>query len=439
MAKMKVHELAKELGIQSKEIVTYLKEKGMDVKAAQSSIEDEAIALVRERFGKGEKESGKTAGNATASVDAPVERKETQSTPAAEKKVMEKEEKAAVSEKATVQKNVPEKKAGTEGAKAEEAPRKKKKIIIINNSGNSKMQGNRSGDRNVDRGGKDRRPQGQGRPQGQNNRPQGNGARPVSAANPYRPLIKPSVKPQPVTNDFGNRNRMQNNNNRPAASTPSVPKDEAVKPVVKEAVESTATVGKENRQSEAPRTNNGERRGEQRNGERREFQNRDKNESRERQGSRTSGNGRNEGRRNEGPTRPGYQNTQKGQAGSTSGNKSFGNSGRSARPDSRNQAPGKRGGQDKGFAMDTQPAPAEKRPQDEKRRGNQDRDKRSRKDMIYEEEEKTTLKNKAGRFIKPEKKETVVEEQIKVITLPEKLTIKELADKMKMKSEAKRS
>ncbi len=52
--------------------------------------------------------------------------------------------------------------------------------------------------------------------------------------------------------------------------------------------------------------------------------------------------------------------------------------------------------------------------------------------MIYEEEEKTALKNKAGRFIKPEKKEAVVEEQIKVITLPEKLTIKELADKMKM-------
>ena len=46
MAKMKVHELAKELEIQSKEIITYLKEKGMEVKAAQSSIEDEAIALV---------------------------------------------------------------------------------------------------------------------------------------------------------------------------------------------------------------------------------------------------------------------------------------------------------------------------------------------------------------------------------------------------------
>ena len=55
MAKMKVHELAKELEIQSKEIITYLKEKGMEVKAAQSSIEDEAIDLVRGRFKKEDK------------------------------------------------------------------------------------------------------------------------------------------------------------------------------------------------------------------------------------------------------------------------------------------------------------------------------------------------------------------------------------------------
>lgn len=429
MAKMKVHELAKELEIQSKEIVTYLKEKGMDVKAAQSSIEDEAIALVRARFKKGEKEVEKTAKEAVLVTDVPTERKTVQNASAAERTVMEKEEKtgkASVSEKAGAAKSVPEKRPAAENAKAEEPPKKKKKIIIINNSGNSKMQGNRNGDRNADRGGRDRRPQGQGQ-----GRPQGNGARPVSAANPFRPLIKPSVKPQPVTNDFGNRNRMQNNNSKPAASAPSVPKEETVKPAVKEPVESTVTVGKENRQSEAPRTNNGERRGEQRNGERREFQNRDKNESRERQGNRPVS-GKNEGRRGEGQSRPGYQNGQKGQTGGNAGNKSFGNSGRGARPDSRNQAPGKRGGQGKGFAMDTQPAPTEKRPQDEKRRGNQDRDKRSRKDMIYEEEEKTTLKNKAGRFIKPEKKETVVEEQIKVITLPEKLTIKELADKMKM-------
>ena len=58
------------------------------------------------------------------------------------------------------------------------------------------------------------------------------------------------------------------------------------------------------------------------------------------------------------------------------------------------------------------------------------KDKRSKKDAIYEEEE-VKNKNKAGRFIKPEKKEEVVEE-IKVITLPDVITIKELAEKMKM-------
>ncbi len=437
MAKMKVHELAKELEIQSKDVITYLKEKGMEVKAAQSSIEDEAIALVRGRFGKG---AEKAIAKAPAAQEAPAERKTVQNISAAEKTAMEKEEKVTGPAKATAEraeKAVPEKKPGAERARAEELPKKKKKIIIINNAGNSKMQGNRNCDRNPDRGGRDRRPQGtgQGRPQGAGaGRTQSNGARPVSAANPYRPLIKPSVKPQPVTNDYGNRNRMQNNRQtaKPAAGVQAAAREDAAKAAaaaaaVTPAAESAAPVSRESRQGEAPRANNGERRSEQRSGERREFQNRD-NGGRDRQNSRTAAGGR----RNEGQSRPGYQNGQKSQAGGVSGSKPFNNSGRGTRPDSRNQAPGKRGGQGKGFAVDAPAAPSEKRPQDEKRRQNQDRDRRSRRDMIYEEEEKSALKNKAGRFIKPEKKEAVAEEQIKVITLPEKLTIKELADKMKM-------
>ena len=52
---------------------------------------------------------------------------------------------------------------------------------------------------------------------------------------------------------------------------------------------------------------------------------------------------------------------------------------------------------------------------------------------MYEEDEAALKnKNKAGRFIKPEKKaEEPAEEQIKVITIPESLTIKDLADTMK--------
>ena len=73
---------------------------------------------------------------------------------------------------------------------------------------------------------------------------------------------------------------------------------------------------------------------------------------------------------------------------------------------------------------------------EEKRRIGQERDKRSKKDHIYEEED-MALKNKPGRFIKPEKKkEEVVEETIKVIVLPETITIKELAEKMKMQPAA---
>ena len=68
---------------------------------------------------------------------------------------------------------------------------------------------------------------------------------------------------------------------------------------------------------------------------------------------------------------------------------------------------------------------------DKKRNRGQDKDKRSRKDQIYTEDERR--KARPGRFIKPEKKaEEKVEEQIKVITIPEKLTIRELAEAMHM-------
>lgn len=423
MAKMKVHELAKELGIQSRDIITYLKEKGMEIKAAQSSMEEEAISLARERFQKEGKPQKETETPALVIEEKAVE----------EKAAENKKEEQGVPEKSMQRKDAPEKKAAAKNIRAEEQLKKKKKsnMIIVNNAENSELRGGRGAERGGDRGSRDRRPQGQGRPQG-------NGARAVSSETPYRALIKSSVKPQHVSNDYGNRNRMHGNV-KPVSDASAVPTEGTIKIA---AAENMAAGNRENRQGEMPRINNGERRSEQRGAERREFPNRESNRdnvrdggkdnNRDRQNNRFSPGGKNEGKRSEGQGRSGYQNTQRNHSGDNAGNKSFDNSGRGARSDSRNAAPGKRGGQGRGFAMDAPQVPSEKRTQDEKRRGNQDRDRRSRKDMIYEEEEKTALKNKAGRFIKPEKKETVAEEQIKVITLPEKLTIKELADKMKM-------
>ena len=65
---------------------------------------------------------------------------------------------------------------------------------------------------------------------------------------------------------------------------------------------------------------------------------------------------------------------------------------------------------------------------------NNPKDKRNKKDAAFVGEEQRERKNpnRAGRFIKPvvEKKEP--EEQIKVISIPEKLTIRDLAEKMHM-------
>ena len=57
MAKMKVHELAKELQKQSKEILAFLQEQGIEAKAPQSTLEEDTVALVRKSFGA---DTGKT-------------------------------------------------------------------------------------------------------------------------------------------------------------------------------------------------------------------------------------------------------------------------------------------------------------------------------------------------------------------------------------------
>ena len=58
MSKMRVHELAKELEIKSADIVAALEEKGMEVKA-QSSIDEEQITYVKQKFSKNKTEEVK--------------------------------------------------------------------------------------------------------------------------------------------------------------------------------------------------------------------------------------------------------------------------------------------------------------------------------------------------------------------------------------------
>ena len=126
------------------------------------------------------------------------------------------------------------------------------------------------------------------------------------------------------------------------------------------------------------------------------------------------------------------QGNRRNDAPAAGGNRNFKDSDRGGRPNGGQGDRFRDSKPSKGFGGDAAPIKdTEKHREEEKRRISQEKDKRNKKDHFYEEEE--ALKNKPGRFIKPEKKkEEVVEEVIKVIVLPEMITIKDLAEKMKM-------
>ena len=61
--KARVHELAKELGVTSKEVLARLSEQGEFVKSASSTVEAPVARRLRESFGGGKPAPEKTAGN----------------------------------------------------------------------------------------------------------------------------------------------------------------------------------------------------------------------------------------------------------------------------------------------------------------------------------------------------------------------------------------
>lgn len=404
MAKIKVHEIAKELEKQSKEIIAFLQDKGIEVKAAQSSIEDDVAAMVRKAFG------GSKADTETV--------KEKEAAPAATEK--QEETKKAEPEKA------PEKpEAPVQGTS--EPPKKKKKIIFVSNPHNSNFSSQQ-------------RPQGNNRPvQNQGQRPggnrQGQGRAQEAPHKIIRPLTAPSVM-ESTRVDFRENARKLENERIAAKNNQAREKEAARQAQENNQQQKPQAAMTENTANQNARPAAGDRRPARPAGRDDRYQRNERSSqgSYNNQGER---NNRNDSRRPEGGSRPGAQNGRndfRNNNGERNYNRPGNNQGRSERgpqgQDNRFKRAEKPG---KGFAAET-PVKDEKRRDEEKRRISQEKDKRSKKDFMYEEDEAAAKsKNKAGRFIKPEKKvEDKVEEQIKVITIPETLTIKELADKMKL-------
>ncbi len=525
MAKVKVHELAKELNKQSKDILNYLQKKGVEAKAAQSSLEDDVAAMVRKEFANENNTEVKVQ-------DVP---KESEAAKAAESKE----------------------------AETPDAPKKKKKIIVVSNPHNSKIPGQKS-------------------PQGARQNSQNYSANNYSTQSGYTSSGNYSSQggysnQGSQGNQAGRTTRQGSQNNRgkadqvpvrpikpltPPSPTPSVQmvsskpqqpkvrvaeeKQELIKPEqnVQGEIENAVIRAAEVKQTEAVKTepsvtevkveegrvseskvaeNKGENKTENKTAENRGArdnrpqdnrnrdnrgqggynQNRDRNAERGQGGERGQGSrsqsigenryrdgrgqeGRNQDGRGQGRFQGGERDRQgrgegQGRIGAGNGKPSFNRQDRQDRNDRQDRADrqdgaarssrqGFEGGQSdrrgggsnqgggrgfggerqggragggaqdryrdksasKGFAAEAPAKDLEKKREEEKRRFSQEKDKRNRKDLMYEEEEQVQ-KNKPGRFIKPEKKkEEVVEEVIKVITLPETITIKDLADKMRM-------
>ena len=176
MAKMRVHELAKELGIENKQIIEFLSTTEHAVKSHSSSIEDDAQKMVRDKFQK---------------KAAP----KTEAAPKAE--AAPKKEAAPKAETAPKAEAAPKAAENAEGRP--ERPKKKSSITAVFNPQYSKQGGGRR-----PQGDRDRRPMnGDRRPQGDRDRRPG--------ANGDRRPMNGDRRPQgdrdrrPGQNGYGNR------------------------------------------------------------------------------------------------------------------------------------------------------------------------------------------------------------------------------------------
>ena len=429
MAKIKVFELSKELDVPSKDILQFLQEKGIEAKAAQSSIEEDAATMVRNNYAK-----KAPAKSETVAKEKPAEKPE--------------------------QKPVSEEKA----PEAQEQPVKKKKIIFVSNPHNSNMPGQRpnnnaSGNRPAQNN------QGGNRPSGNNgyNKPsQGNNQRTISGNSYARPnLIKVRDNAIDRTASFGQPEAVKETEdvevNTKIENNAEAVNVETSAPVTETVIEKTPKkeyLGDIKREAREPRDNN------RNNGEKPQF-NRDRNDrnrngqngerpqfNRDRNGQNGERPQFNRDRNGQNGERPQFNRDRNGQNGerpqfnkdrnNQGARPSFASQGRPEKPSFGGTGMAKPGSdrRDDKFKNKNYDNKDNEKKQSDKRR-NQERESRNKRDfLMIDDEETLEMKRRTGKFIKPEKKPVEEEEVIKVITVDETITIKELADKMKIQPAA---
>ena len=424
MAKMRVYDLAKELGIESKQIIETLNTTEYAVKAASSNIDDPAQDIVRKKFGK----------SAAAENTAKAQNKEnvSESKPA-ENKTAAPENKPAQKPQANEQ-NKPAEGAKTENA--EQRPKKKSSITAVFNAQYSKQGGGRGGNNNRRSGNGDRR-QGNGdrRPQGQNPNRGNAQARPTSGYD-VRKAFERAINPEAAK-------AAEEAEHLAAAKAAELKAQREAKPAAEEPKKTVEKV-----QVQTPRENVYAQNPEYRpqNNDRRQGNNNDRRDRNNNGQRRPQGDGRNQRNNGDRPQRPyGDRN------GRNDGQRPYQNNGRLGQGQgdrNNNRNNGFRGGNNGGGRLDREidrfnkeaaaAAPEELRGKESRER-DKDRNKNARQRNDYDalggkKQERFINLEKNGGKKKPQQqpKQQPEEDVIRTLVLPEKLTIRELADKMKV-------
>ncbi len=339
MAKIKVYELAKELNVQSKDVLEFLESKKIEVKNHMSALEETAAGQVKEHFSKNRKSEGESG----------------------------------------------------------EAPKKKNIVHVFRpqNTQNGNKHGRRQGTKQT---------MTQGRPMQVNN------GRPA----------KGSVKPEaPKTEE-----RVKTAEKAKAAEVKTAEK-QAVKTEIKEE-------NKEKREEKVVKNNEKRVNNDRPNSERTTRSERGdrngRNDNRNDRGGRNDDR-RNDDRRNDRSGRNDDRRNDRGGRNDDRRNDDRRNDRGGRNNDRRNDRSGRNNDRrNNGPSIPAPEAPTQKPQRSNKGKG---KDEHKKKDYRRDEEERMPKNNKKPRQ-KPQPKEQKQEEEIKSIVIPEVLTIKELADKMKV-------
>ncbi len=401
MTKMRVHELAKELGIENKELIEILQKKNVEVKNHMSSLEDSvADEIRREHSGSmAAKPEMKTEETAAKPEEGKAESAETKDAAPKKKNLAFVIRPQNSKNSSRIQGSRPAQRParpGQQGARPAQGTRPGQQGTRPAQGARPAGEGRPAGERPVraERPAQSARPAGEGSPAGEN-RPAGE--RPVRAERPAQ-SVRPAGEGRPA------------GENRPAGERPA----RAERPV-----QSARPAGEGRPAGENRPTGDRPARGE-----------------RPAQGNRPSGEGRPSGDRPMRSDRPARSDR-------SQGGRSFGE-GRQGRPDrgergGRDQRPGGSGPrgdrrdsrrEDMGTPIVEQQKSQRNKAKDKER----DNRKKEYRDEAFDGKGKKGRKQKqVAEAKKPQQKqEEKKEEKIKQIVIPEVLTIKELADKMKV-------